>query len=155
MASSIGTPGSSIRFADINGDGRAEYLSVAEDGAVTAFLNGGYKFLKDGQGEIAWISQGISTSGVGGVRNQTVFADINGDGRADYLKIEQSGSGSINLWRNTGGPNDERLLTQILCPNSAKVGWWDLGQVVGGDGSSRSNVWLADFISPEMDGQII
>lgn len=49
----------------------------------------------------------------------------------------------------------ERLLTQILCPNSAKVGWWDLGQVVGGDGSSRSNVWLADFISPEMDGQII
>lgn len=60
MASSIGTPGSSIRFADLNGDGRAEYLSVAEDGAVTEFLNGGYKFLKDGQGEIAWISQGIS-----------------------------------------------------------------------------------------------
>lgn len=34
------------------------------------------------------------------------MADINGDGRADYLEVTRSGSGAVNEWLNGGGPND-------------------------------------------------
>jgi hypothetical protein len=30
-----------VRFAKINGDGRADYLVVADNGALTCFLNNG------------------------------------------------------------------------------------------------------------------
>ena len=45
------------------------------------YLNGGGR---DGEpGNIGWIPQDQSASGVGGVRNNTVLADIDGDSRAD------------------------------------------------------------------------
>ncbi|GAA4965843.1 hypothetical protein GCM10023238_36920 [Streptomyces heliomycini] len=41
VASGVGAAGSTIRFADLNGDGRADYLKVNADSSVQAWINGG------------------------------------------------------------------------------------------------------------------
>jgi hypothetical protein len=41
------------------------------------------------------------------------WADIDGDGKADYLSINIGGSGAVNWWQNDGGPDDG--------PNAAKI----------------------------------
>ncbi|RFU29502.1 hypothetical protein B7463_g6841, partial [Scytalidium lignicola] len=138
IATGIGAPGSSISFADLNGDGRAEYLSTDPSGAVTCYLNLG-PTIDDGPHAaiVGWLPQGVIATGVGGVRNQTVFADINGDSRADYLQVTRSGSGAVNEWLNGGGPNDG--------PNAAQVVWYPQGQITTGDRTSGANVMFADL----------
>jgi len=74
--------GAGVRFADINGDKKADYLWIDTDGAVTAFLNGG----KGSSGWI-WYPQGVIATGTGAVRGEVKFADLNGDGKADYLWV--------------------------------------------------------------------
>ena len=39
MATGVGANGSDIKFADLNGDGQADYLWVHADGSVNAWLN--------------------------------------------------------------------------------------------------------------------
>jgi hypothetical protein len=138
IADGIGAPGSSVVFADLNGDGRAEYLSIDANGGVTCYLNLG-PTIDDGPhaGIVGWLPQGVIATGVGGVQNNTVFADINGDGRADYLKVTRSGSGAVSMWENGGGPDDG--------PHAAEVVWYPWGSITGGDGSSGANVMFADL----------
>jgi hypothetical protein len=66
IATGTGMPGSSIRFHDLNGDGRAEYLAVHAHGAVDGYLNGG-ALIDDGPnaGHQNWIPQGMIASGFG------------------------------------------------------------------------------------------
>jgi hypothetical protein len=73
IASGVGTDGEDIRFADLNSDGRAEYLSIGEDGSVTAYLNGGYTYINDQDGKINWIEQGVIATGAGGTRENIFF----------------------------------------------------------------------------------
>ncbi len=40
IATGVGINSSGVRFADLNGDGRAQYLNVNAAGAVDAWLNG-------------------------------------------------------------------------------------------------------------------
>jgi len=42
---------------------------------------------------------------VGGTRDNVVFADLNGDGRADYLSVSRT-NGAINAWYHQGGQDD-------------------------------------------------
>ena len=42
IASGVGDPGNQIQFADLDGDGRDEYIDVAPDSSVTAWYNGGH-----------------------------------------------------------------------------------------------------------------
>jgi len=49
------------------------------------------------------VGVGVIANGVGGLRNNTVFADINGKGRADYLKVTRVGGGAVDWWYNQGG----------------------------------------------------
>ncbi|KAF5632039.1 SGNH hydrolase [Fusarium sp. NRRL 52700] len=69
---------------DLNGDRRSEYLWVDDNGAVKAFLNLGSSSGVANAAKIQWSAQGTSASGV--VKNGTGvrFADLNGDGRAEY-----------------------------------------------------------------------
>ena len=88
-----------MHFADINGDGKADYLTVDAQGGVTAYLNGG----ANSQASLGWVwyPAGKIASGVG-PGNEIRFADIDGDGLADYLVVDKT-SGSVTEYRN-GGP---------------------------------------------------
>jgi hypothetical protein len=145
------------RFQDFNGDGRAEYLWVADDGSVTAFLNLGSASAEEGtQGaEINWLPQGVIATGVGAMRQEVQFAvasltpskrdrelimhiqDLNGDGRAEYLWVHQNSS--IEAWLNLGGPNDG--------PNAAQVAWLYQGFIATGIGAPGSSISFAVRLS--------
>lgn len=67
VATGIGAPGSSVVFADINGDGRAEYLSIDSHGAVTCYLNLG-PIIDNGPhaAVVGWLPQGVIATGAPG-----------------------------------------------------------------------------------------
>ncbi|MFJ6167176.1 FG-GAP-like repeat-containing protein [Micromonospora orduensis] len=96
VASGVGSPGNLIRFADLNGDGRADYLVVSDDGAIRAWINGG----RNGS-SWAWYPVGTVATGVGVPSSQVRLADIDGDGRPDYLAVNPL-NGDIRMWRNAG-----------------------------------------------------
>ncbi|KAK4501314.1 hypothetical protein PRZ48_007122 [Zasmidium cellare] len=108
-----------IRFADLNGDGRAEYLHVDADGEVTAYLNLGGPDNGPNAAKVAWLPQGKIATGVGATRDSEMeelsISDLNGDGRAEYLYVNEDSS--VEAYLNLGGPDDG--------PNAAKVGWRD------------------------------
>jgi hypothetical protein len=91
-----------VRFADLTGDGRVEYLYVETNGAVTAYLNLGSPDPNPlNAGMVNWLVQGVIATGVGGLRDQIRFADLDGDGKADYLWVHDDGS--VEAWLNMGG----------------------------------------------------
>ncbi|KAL4797007.1 hypothetical protein BDV19DRAFT_387547 [Aspergillus venezuelensis] len=121
IASGHGHDGAGVRFADVNGDGRDDYLWISEEGAVTAYLNQA----GDSAGGPIWIPQGEIATGVGASRGQVVFGDINGDGRADYLVVGETGD--LEAWLNM---------------DSAV--WLPQGKVAAGAGSA-AGVRIADI----------
>ncbi|KOG42940.1 hypothetical protein AQJ84_03030 [Streptomyces resistomycificus] len=87
----------SVRFADVNGDRRDDYLRVGDDGAVHAYLNlpaqnSGYRFE-----EILNWAPGVSY----GSRDKLRLADVNGDGKDDYLMV--GSTGAVHAYINDGG----------------------------------------------------
>ena len=96
IATGVGAPGSQIQFADLTGDGRADYLVVNPDGSVQAWLNGGQDAaVPDGW---LWTPAGTIADGVGAPGSQIQFADLTGSGRADYLNVNSDGS--VQAWLN-------------------------------------------------------
>ncbi|KAI3393725.1 hypothetical protein diail_3771 [Diaporthe ilicicola] len=136
VASGIGKDGAGVRFADLNGDGRAEYLYINTDGSVEAYLNLGSSSGGADAGKVAWSSQGMIASGVGMGRDSIIFTDINGDGRADYVALSRT-DGSARLWLNGGGPDNG--------PNAAKVVWLPHGTIANGVGGSGMGIQFADL----------
>jgi hypothetical protein len=136
IATGIGHDGEGVRFADLNGDGRAEYLWVDQNGAVTAYLNLGGPDNGPNAAKVSWLPQGIIATGVGAARENIVFADINGDGRAEYLVISRT-NGSVQEWYNQGGPDNG--------PNAGKVSWWGRGIIATGVGTDGKGVLFADL----------
>ncbi|MFE4516269.1 FG-GAP-like repeat-containing protein [Kitasatospora sp. NPDC056783] len=84
-----------VRFADFDGDGKADYITLSDGGEVTVFLNrggdvgGGFVPL----GRVAW--------GVTGDRSRIRFADMDGDGKADYTIVNDDGA--VTTYINKGG----------------------------------------------------
>ncbi|KAK4957916.1 hypothetical protein LTR10_004339 [Elasticomyces elasticus] len=136
IANGIGLDGTGVVFADLNGDGRAEYLYVHGDGSVTAYLNLGGPDNGPNAAKVAWLPQGVIATGVGKKRINAVFADINGDGRADYCTIDRV-TGAMSVWLNGGGPDDG--------PHAAQVVWYPQGQVASGVGTTGYEIQLADM----------
>ncbi|MCX4502059.1 FG-GAP-like repeat-containing protein [Streptomyces anulatus] len=118
-----GATGDQVRFADVNGDRRSDYLVVAANGSVTAWLNNG------GDGAGGWSSAGQIASGVGATGDQVRFGDVNGDGFADYLLLEPNGA--VSAWVNKGG--------------TGTAGWSAAGVIAkGGTGATGDQVRFAD-----------
>jgi lysophospholipase L1-like esterase len=112
-----------VRWADFDGDGRMDYLTVAGNGAIQAFLNRG------GDGHGGWSPLGQVASGVTTDPTRVRFADFDGDSRADYLVINTNGS--ISAYLNRGG--------------DGHGGWSVIGQVFGGATTDQAQVVFADF----------
>ncbi|KAL8672053.1 MAG: hypothetical protein Q9168_003480 [Polycauliona sp. 1 TL-2023] len=122
VATGIGRDGQGVRFADINGDGKADYVWLSQKGEMEVYLNvigeNPAKFVPYNNGKFV-------ATGVGGKRDEIRLADINGDRRADYIRIHQN-NGSVDLWTNQVGINP--------------ANWIQHGSVASGVGSSGPNV---------------
>ncbi|KAL2859212.1 hypothetical protein BJX68DRAFT_252247 [Aspergillus pseudodeflectus] len=84
-----------IRIADIDGDGRGDYLAIDNEGNIHAWRNGWVDDIPK-----YWQPLGIRFTGkhkgnITGVR----MVDINGDGRADWLWV--SDKGEVETWTNS------------------------------------------------------
>ncbi|MFF9763168.1 hypothetical protein ACF1G4_27260, partial [Streptomyces caelestis] len=101
VAGGVGAAGSTIRFADLNGDNRADYLKVNADSSVQAWINGGPNPKEPVGSDWLWYPQETVASGVlvDGTRIQ--FADLNDDGRAEYLDVNPE-NGATRAWINYG-----------------------------------------------------
>ncbi|MFS8101750.1 FG-GAP-like repeat-containing protein [Lentzea alba] len=105
-----------IRFADIDGaGGKAEFITVNADQTVSAFhnLNGLNYGSYDTSQEI----------GTGWTPDRTWFADINGDGRAEIIRVNTDGT----MWSWT----NEHGLKEWPYAGSTQIGygWHDPAQV--------------------------
>ncbi|WP_327064721.1 GDSL-type esterase/lipase family protein [Kitasatospora sp. NBC_01302] len=125
IATGVGAPSTSrVQFADLNGDGKADYLVVNSNGSVQEWQNGG----NSGNGWI-WQPQGSVATGVGDPGSRIQFADLTGDGRADYLDVNPA-NGSVQAWLNAGtGPSG--------------VTWNQAGTVAYGVGSPGTDIEFA------------
>ena len=74
-----------VRFADMDGDGLADFFAVAEDGSIRM-----------------WKNQGIARK-VSSLR----FADLNNDGRADIISVDALGRDGA--WLNEGGTSFKNI----------------------------------------------
>ncbi|MBD0738645.1 FG-GAP-like repeat-containing protein [Streptomyces sp. CBMA29] len=121
-ATESGTTGR-VRWGDFDGDGRADYLTIASTGAVSVWLNRG------GDGHGGWAPLGQVATGRTGDADRVRFADFDGDGRTDYILIGDGGE--ISVWLNRGG--------------DGRGGWAPLGQIATGRTADASHVRFADF----------
>ncbi|WP_406453256.1 GDSL-type esterase/lipase family protein [Streptomyces sp. NBC_00876] len=111
--------GSQVRFANVGGDARADYLVVDPNGAVRAFINQG------GDGRGGWIEKGyIATGSAGWTGEQVRFADVGGDAYADYLVVNDNGS--------------VRALLNTTQPDTGTIKWTDQGVIASGSASWTS-----------------
>lgn len=101
-AGGIGRNGAGVRFADLNADGRAEYIYVQDDGSLIIYLNTGSQDNGPNAGVINWSLQTQTPAILAATRDEVVLADIDGDGRSDYLKVSST-DGSVIESMNGGG----------------------------------------------------
>ncbi|MEU9289085.1 FG-GAP-like repeat-containing protein [Streptomyces sp. NPDC048275] len=123
VASGLTADAGRVRVADFDGDGRADYIVLGSTGAVTVYLNRG------GDGHGGWSVLGQVATGQTTDPTQVKFADIDGDGRSDYVLL--SSSGAVSAWLNRGG--------------DGHGGWSPLGQIASGLTADASKVRFADL----------
>ncbi|KAK2800927.1 hypothetical protein FQN51_005862 [Onygenales sp. PD_10] len=133
-----GVTGDKIRFADVNGDGKADLCVLYNGGDVEAYLNTGV--LNKDPSKRSWRPlPGVFAEGVNGVPGSKVrLADLDGDGLADYLVLYDGGA--ANAFHNTGN----------LAADPSARNFDDWGTVAGGvNGVSGAQVRFADLTGDE------
>ncbi|MER5887167.1 FG-GAP-like repeat-containing protein [Streptomyces sp. NPDC001941] len=134
IAPGVGVPGREVTFADIDGDGDDDYVTLHPDtGALTLWENRGASAASDSGW--AWEPRGRIASGVGARGEHVRLADVDGDRKDDYVVIGAS-NGSLTAWSNGG-----------YRPGSPIDPWnWNpLGQIAPGVGSPASHIRLAQL----------
>jgi hypothetical protein len=71
--------------SDIDGDGRADYCLIGDDGFTRCWRNGGFS---DGPAYWEYLGIVFTPKGKGDIRG-TRFIDLNGDGRSDWIVSSQ------------------------------------------------------------------
>jgi len=99
-----------VRFADLDGDGRAELISTDSDGIVRARPN------VDGKNNNWGAARQVGNSFTDPAR--TFFADLDGDGKAEILKVESNGD--LTAW-----PNLDALNGTWRVARTVSTGWTD------------------------------
>ncbi|MFJ5233258.1 FG-GAP-like repeat-containing protein [Kitasatospora sp. NPDC088391] len=123
VAAGAASSADQVRFADFDGDGRTDYLAVADDGSVSSYLNRG------GDGHGGWAVQGRIATGTTTDRSRVRFADIDGDGLADYSTVAPDGS--VSSYLNRGG--------------DGHGGWAYRGRITSGQTTDQNAVQFTDF----------
>ncbi|MFF1278827.1 GDSL-type esterase/lipase family protein [Streptomyces marokkonensis] len=120
-------PATKIRFADVTGGGRDDYLLIEPDGTTTAWYNRDFQN-GDGRTWLDWTSpQNIS----GALQNprEIRYADINGDKRDDRILI--TAKGGARAWINEG-------------PRGSGGTYRDIGKIAGDTGLPPKDIQFAD-----------
>jgi lysophospholipase L1-like esterase len=111
IASGLTADASKVRFADLDGDDRADYTWLSSTGAVSAYLNRG------GDGRGGWLGLGQVASGLTADATRVSTADFTGAGNADYvLGDNTTNAATVYAWQGGDGHG----------------AWNDLGRVAGG-----------------------
>ncbi|MFD3538188.1 FG-GAP-like repeat-containing protein [Streptomyces sp. NPDC058662] len=116
-----------LRWADFDGDGKPDHVTIAENGRVSVRLNRG----GDVPGGGGWQDLGQVAYGTTLDRKRVRLADFDGDGRFDYLVVNSDGS--VNAWINKGGDK------------AGSAGWQEIGQVATGLTADLTKVRFADW----------
>jgi len=180
-----GIAGSSVRLADLNGDGVLDYLPISSSGAIQAWIHHGEPRKGDGiafadldgdsrddlswiskDGEVqAWLNGGLTDKDwrplgtiakLDGVpRSQLRFADVNGDSKADLLRVYNGGTvvGYINngaLGASSPSFDDKGVLAagvgaSVGGSSSGSSGSSSGGSSGGSGGSSSGGMFLAQL----------
>lgn len=127
IASGVGV-GAGVYFADMNGDGKDDYVFLDANGRASLWLNGG----RGQDGTWRWDNKGEIASGVGATREEIRLVDLDGDGKADYIYVDKS-TGKMKMWRNGGLGSDGTWI------------WTAVGEIATGVGTTGSAVRFADF----------
>ncbi|MEV6952465.1 FG-GAP-like repeat-containing protein [Streptomyces sp. NPDC051183] len=99
-----------IRFADADGDGKADYYAVKPDGKVDLYINRG------GDPGNGWQVVGQIATGLTTDHTKVQFVDFNADTHADYVFAGAGNTATVYAW-NGGDPGN---------------GWINLGKVASG-----------------------
>ncbi|GAA0945351.1 NPP1 family protein [Nonomuraea longicatena] len=121
-------PTAKIRFADVTGGGRDDYLVIGQDGATAAWYNRGFQVM-DGRKWLDWTPfQRIS----GPLENprEIRYADLNGDKRADRILI--TARGGARAWINEG-------------PRGSGGTFRDIGRIAGDAEVPPKDIQFADL----------
>ncbi|KAL3708913.1 hypothetical protein TMatcc_002701 [Talaromyces marneffei ATCC 18224] len=106
-----------LRFHDINGDQRADYLCMEPNGRTTGALN---------LGENAFEDVGQIKHSEGYDRANHKWADVNGDGLVDFLWVDKF-SGDASVWQNAGQMPNGTLI------DGSSFHWTPLGAAYEGE----------------------
>ncbi|KAK7414551.1 hypothetical protein QQX98_006578 [Neonectria punicea] len=140
----------SVRFADVTGNGRDDFLCIENDGRVTGYLH---------RDDNTWENAGQIKFAEGHDRANLRWADVNGDGRDDMLWIDKFNgnavvyynrgradpaqtSGSSISWGKTSGPvyDGNRAGTCIYYPDLDGNGRADMHSLMG-TFDNRAETW--------------
>ena len=91
-------PGNRYRWGDVNGDKKPEFFVVEPDQSWTFYWNSG----RSDKGWNGW-AKGVTRPAPpgGAVGNQLRFADIDGDGETDCVRVNLQGTISVSTWDAT------------------------------------------------------
>jgi hypothetical protein len=90
---------SAVKFADLNGDGKDDYIWLGANGELHSALSGPGAAEDWGIAHPTFFNQsGVFSPSEVVSRSEVRLADLNGDNRADYIRVEPNGR--ITAWYN-------------------------------------------------------